>query len=180
MRPERPSTHPTQTYRSAISRFTTGVAIITTATPSGYAGMTASAVTSLSLDPLQLIVCVGNRLPTRSAIVESGRFVVNVLGAGHEDVALRFASPLPDKFAGVALREDHDMPVLSEAIAHFVCRVDAALPGGDHTILIGDVEACDFVEDAAPLVYFGSRFGQLCDPERHAQLHYDWQLALAM
>lgn len=180
MRSERSATPLTHTYRSAISRFTTGVAVITTATASGHAGMTASAVTSLSLDPLQLIVCVGNRLHTRSAIVESGRFAVNVLGAGHEDIARRFAGRVPDKFSGVALRTDHDVPVLSEAIAHFVCRVGAALPGGDHTILVGDVEACDFVEGAAPLVYFGSAFGHLCDPERHARLHYDWQLALAM
>ncbi|MBN9107143.1 MAG: flavin reductase family protein [Pseudonocardia sp.] len=172
--------HATHTYRTAISRFTTGVAVVTTTTPDGDAGMTASAVTSLSLDPLQLIVCVGNTLRTRAAIVEAGRFAVNVLGAGNEDVALRFAGRHPDKFADIRLRTEHDVPVLEVAIAHFVCRLGAALPGGDHTILVGDVEACGFAEDADPLVYFGSSFGRLCDSERHAQLQYDWQLALAM
>ena len=71
-------------YRRAISQFATGVAVITTSVPGGLAGMTASAVTSLSLDPVQLLVCVGNTLLTRSAIAERGRFAVNVLGADGE------------------------------------------------------------------------------------------------
>lgn len=168
------------TYRRAISQFTTGVAVITTKTEDGAVGMTASAVSSLSLDPLQLLVCIGNTLATRSAIVESGRFAVNVLGRGHDHLAAQFASRRSDKFAGVRLSTDHDVPVLADAIAHFVCSVGATLPGGDHTIVVGDVLACGYARDADPLVYFGSTFGGLCGPQEHAQHSYDWQLSLAM
>jgi flavin reductase (DIM6/NTAB) family NADH-FMN oxidoreductase RutF len=171
---------PTACFRQAISRFTTGVAVITTRTADGPAGMTASAVASLSMDPLQLLVCIATKLPTRKAIAESGSFAVNVLGEGQEKLALRFATPSPDKFANVDLRTDFEVPVLSDAIAYFVCSVGATLPGGDHTIVIGDVLACDHHSGTRPLVYFASSFGNMCDPASHAELAYDWHLASAM
>lgn len=164
-------------FRQAISHFSTGVAVITTLTAEGPAGMTASAVASLSLDPVQLLVCIGNTLATRRAIEESGRFAVNVLGQGQEQLARRFASRRDDKFADVALRADHDVPVLADAIAHFVCSVGAALPGGDHTIVVGDVQTCEFRPGTSPLVYFASTFGSLCDPRGHAREAFHWQLA---
>ncbi|MBM0126749.1 flavin reductase family protein [Pimelobacter simplex] len=167
-------------YRLAISNFSTGVAIITTNTDAGPAGMTASAVASLSIDPLQLLVCIKSDLPTRHAIEESGRFAVNVLGEGQEQLALQFATPRPDKFANVALRDGFDVPVLKSSIAHFVCRLSAALPGGDHTIMVGDVVDCDHVVDAEPLVYYSRRFSNLCSPSQHARHAYDWHLELMM
>ncbi len=167
-------------FRRAISHFSTGVAIITTNTPDGPAGMTASAVASLSMDPLQLLVCIGTGLPTRKAITESGYFAVNVLGTGQERIARRFASPRSDKFATVALRDDSDLPLLTDAIAHFACSVAAALPGGDHTIIVGDVLTCDHVPGTSPLVYFASTFGRLCDPAAHTLDAFDWQLASSM
>jgi len=167
-------------FRQAISRFTTGVAVITTRTADGPAGMTASAVASLSMDPLQLLVCIGSTLPTCQAIIDSGHFAVNVLGEGQQHLATRFATRRRDKFAGVALRADSDTPVLVDAIAHFVCAVGGALPGGDHTIVVGSVLTCDHVPGTNPLVYFASSFGSLCDPAAHARDAFDWQFASAM
>ena len=167
-------------FRQAISRFSTGVAVITTRTPDGLAGMTASAVASLSMDPLQLLVCIGTKLPTCKAIAESGYFAVNVLGEGQEHLAKHFATRGVDKFAGVELREDSDVPVLTDAIAHFICAVGGALPGGDHTIVVGDVLRCDHVPGANPLVYFASAFGNLCDSDVHVDRIADWQFASAM
>src|SRR3712207_4309907 len=127
--------------------------------------MTASAVASLSLDPVLLLVCINNKLPTHTAIEASRRFVVNVLGEGQEELALRFARPAPDKFSGVPLH-DHELPVLDAAIAYFVCDVHERFPGGDHSIFIGRVRECRVTPGRHPLVYFGSRFGALRDPER--------------
>ncbi|MGW4490049.1 flavin reductase family protein [Amycolatopsis sp. NPDC004368] len=163
-------------FRQAISRFSTGVAVITTRTVDGPAGMTASAVASLSMDPLQLLVCIGSNLPTCQAIRESGYFAVNVLGEGHEHLAKHFAKRRKDKFAGVELRRDSDVPVLTDAIAHFVCAVADTLPGGDHTIVVGDVLRCDHVPGTTPLVYFASAFGTLHD----AAATGGWQFASAM
>jgi flavin reductase (DIM6/NTAB) family NADH-FMN oxidoreductase RutF len=155
-------------FREAISHFATGVTVITTIHEGAAAGMTASAVASLSLDPVLLLVCIDNRLPTHGAIEASRRFVVNVLGEGQEDLALKFARPAPDKFAGVALRRDHELPVLEAAIAHFVCDVHERFPGGDHSIFTGLVRECGATPGKRPLVYFRSKFGGLHDPEVEA------------
>ncbi|MFG2760943.1 flavin reductase family protein [Streptomyces wuyuanensis] len=167
-------------YRGAMARFTTGVTIVTTRTPNGPAGMTASAVASVSLDPLMLLVCVGNTLATRDAMSGSGVFAVSVLSRGQERHALQFASRCDDKFAGVGLRTDHDLPVVEGAVAHFTCNVKEEIAGGDHTIFIGEVVSCGYSADSDPLVYFGGKFGSLCDLNSHAQLAFDWQLSASM
>jgi flavin reductase (DIM6/NTAB) family NADH-FMN oxidoreductase RutF len=167
----------TLTYRRAISQFCTGVTVVTTQTEDGPVGMTASAVTSLSLDPLQLIVCIGNNLTTRGAIIESGRFAVNVLSREQEHLARRFASRGVDKFRSVKLAADHQVPIIAGTVAHFVCTVAEALPGGDHTIVIGDVVSCAHASQASPLLYYGSNFGSLCDESTHFQLAFDLQFA---
>jgi flavin reductase (DIM6/NTAB) family NADH-FMN oxidoreductase RutF len=148
-------------FREAISRFATGVTVITTRRPDGPAGMTANAVSSLSLSPLLLLVCISNRLPTHEALLESRCFAVNVLGQGDEDLALRFARPSEDKFENVDVDYSSGLPVLRRAIAHFVCEVREALPGGDHSIFIGEVRHCDFIPHRRPLVYFGSKFSAI-------------------
>jgi 3-hydroxy-9,10-secoandrosta-1,3,5(10)-triene-9,17-dione monooxygenase reductase component len=152
-------------FRAAIAHFATGVTVITTVHDGKPAGMTASAVASLSVDPVLLLVCIDNRLPTHEAIQNSRRFVVNVLGEGQEELALGFARPSADKFAGVALEADHDLPVLSDAIAHFVCDLHERFPGGDHSIFTGLVRSCAALPGKRPLVYFRSTFGSLHDDE---------------
>jgi flavin reductase (DIM6/NTAB) family NADH-FMN oxidoreductase RutF len=149
-------------YRAAIARFASGVTLVTANGADDRAvGMTASAVTSLSLDPIQLLVCVSSGLPTLAAIEAAGGFAVNVLGEGHEELAMRFATPDVDRFAGVSLRPGWSSPVLEEAIAVFDCRVAELLPGGDHTIVVGEVDACDHDPEGRPLVYWSSRFSSL-------------------
>jgi flavin reductase (DIM6/NTAB) family NADH-FMN oxidoreductase RutF len=150
-------------FREAISHFATGVTVITTLHEGAPAGMTASAVASLSLDPVLLLVCINSKLPTHRAIEQSRCFVVNVLGEGQEQLALRFARPAPDKFAGVVLRSEYELPVLSDAIAHFVCDVHERFPGGDHSIFTGLVRECGAVPGRRPLVYFRSQFGAIRD-----------------
>ncbi|HVO55305.1 MAG TPA: flavin reductase family protein [Solirubrobacterales bacterium] len=164
--PDAATTEQRTVFRDAISHFATGVAVITTIHDGRPAGMTASAVTSLSLDPVLLLVCINNKLPTHTAIEQSRRFVVNVLGEGDEDLALRFAQPAEDKFAGVELREEQELPVLGTSIAYFVCDVPERFPGGDHSIFIGQVTECGAVPGRRPLLYFKSRFGALRDTER--------------
>ena len=148
-------------FRRAISMFATGVTVITTRGPDGPAGMTASAVCSLSLEPVQLLVCISNRLPTHNILAETGRFAVNVLGETQASLARHFATPQDDKFKGIGMREEGGVPILTAAIATFVCELGERFPGGDHTIFIGRVVHLDHVEDASPLVYYGSDFGRL-------------------
>jgi flavin reductase (DIM6/NTAB) family NADH-FMN oxidoreductase RutF len=150
-------------FREAIAHFATGVTVVTTTFEGRPAGMTASAVCSLSLDPILLLVCIDNRLATHRAIDASRRFCVNVLGEHDEDLARRFARSAEDKFAGVALVAGSDPPVLSRAIAHFVCDVTERLPGGDHSIFVGRVLGCAATPRQRPLLYYRSTFGSLHD-----------------
>ncbi|MFD8999546.1 flavin reductase family protein [Streptomyces sp. NPDC059582] len=151
-------------FRAAMSRLATGVSVITTRSGSTSIGMAASAVSALSLDPLQLLVCIGNQLYTRTAIAEHGRFAVNVLGEDSEPLARNFGASKRDKFAGVETIDDHGVPVLKDAIAVVVCDVAELLPGGDHTIFVGDVRYCAHRADGRPLLYFAGGFGALGAP----------------
>jgi 4-nitrophenol 2-monooxygenase / 4-nitrocatechol 4-monooxygenase, reductase component len=159
-------------FRNAMSLFATGVTVITASTDDGPMGMTASAVTSLSLDPVLLLICVSAHLPTHSALESTGRFAVNVLGEGDGELAIHFATPAADKFAGVGHVYRNEVPVLESAIAYFVCDVQERLVGGDHSIFIGAVKQLGLRQEARPLVYFGGRFGQLADS--HDELLKSW------
>lgn len=164
--------HDQRRFRDAISLLATGVTVITTATPAGPAGMTASAVCSLSLEPIQILVCVSRSLPTHTVLEESGRFAVNVLGEGQARLAHRFSTRDIDRFAGLRLRDGYPVPVLDDAIAYFVCAIHERFPGGDHSIFIGRVEQCGHRPGSRPLLYFDRSFSSMESEE--ASLLRSW------
>ncbi len=151
-------------YRDAVGRFATGVCVVTTRGVAGPAGLTTNAVTSLSLDPLLLLVCFDNASRTLPLVRESGRFAVNVLRAEQEDLAGVFASKLvaAEKFEQVTHRERGGVPVLDDALAWMACEVRALHPGGDHTIGIGEVTEMGH-EDGEPLLFYAGAYARL-DP----------------
>jgi 3-hydroxy-9,10-secoandrosta-1,3,5(10)-triene-9,17-dione monooxygenase reductase component len=132
-------------FRSVMGHFATGVTVVTVATGDGPVGMTANAVCSLSLEPLLLLVCFDNAARTLPAVRENGRFGVNVLGSDQEDLARLFASKRPEreKFADVAHTVHDGIPVIEGVLAWVGCRLERLIPGGDHTIGIGAVEAAE-------------------------------------
>jgi flavin reductase (DIM6/NTAB) family NADH-FMN oxidoreductase RutF len=150
-------------FRAVMGRFATGVAVVTASAPRGPVGMTANAVCSLSLDPLLLLVCFDNGARTLTVVRETERLGVNVLAAGQETLARRFAAKLPeaDKFAGVAHRVHDGIPVLADALAWVGCTLDRLVPGGDHTIGIGSVQAAETGPATDPLVWFRGGYGGL-------------------
>lgn len=152
-------------FRGAIAQFATGVTVVTTQTKAGPVGMTASAVASLSLEPVLLLVCISSHLPTHAALESTGQFAINVLGEGDGALAARFATPATDKFERVEYALRGEMPVLEQSIAYFVCNVHERLVGGDHSIFIGAVRQLGVRPDARPLLYFGGQFGQLADAQ---------------
>jgi flavin reductase (DIM6/NTAB) family NADH-FMN oxidoreductase RutF len=138
------------------------VAIVTCNGEDGPAGLTTNAVTSLSLDPLLLLVCFDNSSRTLSVVRDSRRFAVNVLRAGQEDLAAMFASKrLPaEKFEAVTHTVAHGVPVLDEALAWVACDLVELLPGGDHTIGIGAV-IDGAASEGEPLVFFRGAYAHL-------------------
>ena len=86
---------------------------------------------------------------------EAGRFAVNVLGAGSEDVARAFASKMPEgeKLRDVSHRHEQGMPILDAALAWIVCEVRQLVPAGDHQIAVGEVIAMD-IAGGEPLLWY--------------------------
>jgi flavin reductase (DIM6/NTAB) family NADH-FMN oxidoreductase RutF len=146
---------PPERFRAVMGRFATGVTVVTAATAEGPVGLTANAVCSLSLDPLLLLVCFDNDARTLPVVRNTGRFGVNVLRADQEELARLFASKAPEreKFAGVAHTVHDGIPVIEGVLAWVGCRLERLVPGGDHTIGIGAVEAAE-AGGGEPLLWF--------------------------
>ncbi len=149
-------------FRTVFGHFATGVAVITVAGPAGEGGLTANAVCSVSLDPLLALVCFEQSARTLPLVRDTGRFALNVLRAGGEDVARVFASKVPEaeKLRGVPHRLEAGMPILDAALAWVVCDVRELIPAGDHEIAIGEVVAMD-VFDGEPLLWYRGGYRSL-------------------
>jgi flavin reductase (DIM6/NTAB) family NADH-FMN oxidoreductase RutF len=148
-------------YRHVIGHFATGVTVITARHDGTDHGATASAVSSVSLEPPSLLVCLNRATVTESAVREGGSFVVNILREDQGDLAMRFAGRHGDKFAGVAVeRSAAGDPILAGALASLECTVRDAVTGGTHTVFIGEVSRAE-ASEGDPLAYFRGRFGQL-------------------
>ncbi|HYK01177.1 MAG TPA: flavin reductase family protein [Thermoanaerobaculia bacterium] len=148
-------------FKLAMSHFATGVTIVTTEHEGTPYGMTVSAFASLSLHPPLVLVCIENSVRTHDAIAAAGAFGVSILAHAQQDVSGRFASKRDDKFEGVSVRRGElNVPLIDGATCTLECRVHAQLPGGDHTVFIGEVVASETTEDA-PLVYYRSVYREL-------------------
>ena len=148
-------------YREVIGNFATGVAIVTCKGPDGPTGLTTNAITSVSLEPLLLLVCFDNSSRTLPAVREAWRFCVNLLRAGQEDLARVFASKrvAREKFEAVTHIEAHGVPVLDRALAWLACDLTEMYPAGDHTIGLGEITHMDADPDGEPLIWFRGEYG---------------------
>jgi 4-nitrophenol 2-monooxygenase / 4-nitrocatechol 4-monooxygenase, reductase component len=148
-------------FRDVISHFASGVTVITALHDDQPYGTTASAVTSLSLEPPMLLVCMNKQSETGRAVASSKRFGVNILGADQVDLAERFAKKGGDKFAGVPVSPGKwGEPLFEEALATLECRVTDETTGGTHYVFLAEVEN-GTARGGAPLAYFKGKFGRL-------------------
>lgn len=141
-------------YRRTVSWFLTGVSVMTSLTVEGLPhGMTANAVTSVSLDPLLVLVCVG-RDTGMADVVEQGRvFALSFLAADQQSLSDHFASEDRglglEEFAGIDTHAGvTGAPLLDGASAWLDCEVHDVLPGGDHLLVLGRVLHTAIAEDA--------------------------------
>lgn len=145
-------------FREALSRFASGVVVVTAHTPTGPVGFTASAFASASLEPPLILVCVGKKGSSYAGIVGAPHFGVSVLQAKQEWVADQFARQGVERFAGVPLRATASAPIVEGALADLVCTHHAAYDAGDHTILVGKVTESR-AGAGRPLVHYARTFG---------------------
>jgi flavin reductase (DIM6/NTAB) family NADH-FMN oxidoreductase RutF len=153
--------------RELFSHWANGVSVLTSAAPDGPRGLTANAVTSLSLEPLLLLACFDQNSNTLEAVRDSGRFCVNMLAADQEWLSRHFAQKGDSvtKFAPVNHTSVDRVPVIDGALAWVVCRVQEEFEGGDHAIVIGAPLQGAFRLDAQPLLFFRSNYHGFWPPD---------------
>lgn len=154
-------------FRSIIGHLATGVTVITTAAGEELQGMTANAVTSLSLDPVMILICVDKGSHTHRLLTSSGVFAVNILGEHQEEVSRLFAKraePEQGTLRGQKFRlGETGAPILEDCLAFIECRVAEVLTGGDHSIFLGEVVDEGVVNDVKPLLFFRGQYQAIVD-----------------
>lgn len=153
-----------QDLKQAMSQWTSGVTVVTTRAENGaLKGMTASSFTSLSLEPLMILVCVAKKLYSHQVLLENGVFAVNILSEHQKYWGELFAGMHPsieDRFSvtgyDTALTGS---PILPDVLGWLDCRLHQTHDAGDHTIFIGEVIAAKGNPGALPLTYFNRQWG---------------------
>lgn len=156
-------------YRSVLGRFPTGVTIMTARGLNGVpVGVTANSFNTVSLDPPLILWSLALRAPSLAVFRGQDRFAVNLLACDQRELALRFARPSEDKFAGLALRDGlGGAPLIEDAMAHIECQVEHRYPGGDHEIIVGRILRMDGFE-RDPLVFHRGTFCEIAASETQA------------
>jgi len=152
-------------FRQALSRFATGVTIVTATGPDGLpVGATMSSFNAVSLEPPLVLFSVGHGLRSLAAFRQAPGYAIHVLHSDQAELARRFGRPAagPDaaeKWDGLSWRPGHGAaPVLNGALAHFECRPHARHRAGDHDVFIVEVVRQTLHdEDGEPLLFYGGR-----------------------
>jgi flavin reductase (DIM6/NTAB) family NADH-FMN oxidoreductase RutF len=153
-----------QTFIQGMRQLASGVTLITTVHDGRRAGLTATAVCSVSAEPPQLLACINRRSETHRVIARSGVFAINVLASDQQRLAEIFAGATDvygdRRFEQAGWRElATGAPVLASCLATFDCRVVESMAAATHSIFIGKVEAMTLDPDLDPLVYVEGDYG---------------------
>lgn len=157
------------TYRAAMSRFATGVTVVTARGTHPHA-MTANAVASVSLDPPLLLVCLEQDARVHDAVLDDGRFGVSILSERQGRISDWLATrgrPLIGQLDQIPTTPGAvlGVPLVRDCLISVECEVDASYPAGDHTIVVGAVRAVEVHDkDSAPLIWFASSYRKLDHP----------------
>lgn len=151
------------TFREVMAHYPTGVTVVTSRGETGEpVGLTVNAFTSVSLDPVLLLVCIHHEAASHDPITKGGGFAVNVLSARQGDLAIRFsAGRVEDRFVGLDWEESpQGNPLIPGGVAWLDCRVSDIFPGGDHSIVVAEVTACES-QGGKPLLFHGGALREM-------------------
>jgi len=152
-------------FRQALGNWGTGVTIVATSGDGGKPyGLTVSSFTSVSLDPPLILVCLDNRISGLQAFKDSEVFGVSVLAEGQDELSTLFAKKDSVRPADLYFTGKTGAPLIRGSLVGIECKTHAMYPGGDHQILVGEVEAVEFgaaKEGTGPLLYFRGKYGKL-------------------
>lgn len=152
-----------QLFREAMASFPSGVTIVTTVDTGGrWWGFTATSFCSVSMQPPLVLVCLADTAECAPVFRSAPRWIVHVIHPEHAELAVRFATRGTDKFADAGfVPDERGLPVLPQACVTLGCSAHARHPGGDHTILLGEVRDVRLGDEPVPAVYFRRGFHSL-------------------
>lgn len=153
-------------FREAMSRVAAAVHIVTTDGVAGLGGITATAVTSITVEPPMMLFCINKPSPSAARMMENGVFCINTLAPAHEDLSNIFAGRtdqhLDERFSsGEWMKLATGAPVLKGAVASFDCRLVEAKEVTTHLVMIGIVEAVEYGEAGEGLAYVHRKYRAL-------------------
>jgi flavin reductase (DIM6/NTAB) family NADH-FMN oxidoreductase RutF len=145
-------------FKAALGSWPAGVTIVTTRDNGKVYGLTVSSFSSLSFDPLMVLVCINNTNNFLDMAKKSGVFAVSILSQGQDSISNAFAAsgrePV-DSYAEFGVTDmETGCPVFEGATAQLDCELDQAVEAGDHTIIVGRVVGCSAEVDREPLIYY--------------------------
>ena len=149
--------------RRIFGHFATGVTVVTAQQNGEIYGMTANAVTSLSLHPPLVLVAVDKTAAMHASLTGCRHFAVNILSDAQEHLSRRFAMRGPKEVNDLTwITAASGAPILADALGWVDCKLAEILAGGDHDIFIGEILAGD-CRDGLPLLYFGGKYRRLAE-----------------
>lgn len=157
-----PTVDPRQ-YRDVIGRFATGVTVITWDDGESARGMTANAISSVSLDPMLVLICIDKKVSAHPRLLASNAFAINILAHDQIEVSKVFASHGVEGMADVPYELGQTgSPLIDGSIAWIDCEIGERLEGGDHTIFLGKVVAVSIARpDTDPLLFWAGRYRRM-------------------
>jgi flavin reductase (DIM6/NTAB) family NADH-FMN oxidoreductase RutF len=148
-------------YRQALRRFASGITVVTVTNGSELHGMTASSFAAVSLTPPMVLVSLEKGSHTRSLVMSSRKFAVNVLADNQEEVARAFSLAGHKPFEDLKFKPGQNgAPLLEGALAWIECDIHTTVDAGDHDVVIANVDHCE-ARDGSPLVYFNRNYRSL-------------------
>lgn len=149
-------------FRKALGQYATGICIITTVGDDGrYVGVTANSFNSVSLHPPLVLWSLAKQASSQPAFAKATHYGVSILAADQEDLSVRFSTYKGDRFEGLeVITSESGVPLIPGALAHLECRIKNRHDEGDHFIMVGEVEKCDYREGQA-LVYRSRKYFQV-------------------
>ncbi len=152
-------------FKEVVSKFASGVTVVTTADERGFHGVTVSSFCSVSLEPPLVLVCIDKSIQSHDLITSATAFAVNILSREQTFLAEQFSgqTPLADpRFSRVPHRlSESGLPLIDRSVAFIECDAWGSYDGGDHTIFVGKARRGELGGTDDPLVYFDRGFTEL-------------------
>lgn len=145
-------------FRHCVGRFATGVTVITSETETGTHGLTANSFTSVSLDPMLILVSVDKKAKALS-VLENNKFIVNILKRDQQETAMHFAGR-PKEIQPFKWEDGFLGKRIKNSLAYIECEPWASYDGGDHVLFLGEVKHFKY-NIGDPLLYYCGQFSEV-------------------